>query len=200
MADLYHRHVRPFALLFLFTVRFSKFINLIGFINSLACANSGRPHSIAELDCQLLLPSDDECWSNSLLYTETLNGTFSVRFNQVQTGQIIGSIFDNSKLPQSVRNDQASRPSLSLTAYLARAATLLARVTAYINRSKVRDLNIVNEKGSDLVALDESLDTLQAQLPDYFKFTDKTIEDFQHGTPAEFHTLVMVRFNLSTFT
>lgn len=193
MADIYHRHVSTNH------DNWHILLNLyqpLEPLYSLACANSGRPHSIAELDCQLLLPSDDECWSNSLLYTETLDGSCSVRFKQTSTGQIIGSMFDNSKLPQAARNDQTARPSLSLTAYLARAATMLARVTAYINRSKVRDLNVVKEKTSELTALDDALNALQSQLPDYFKFTDENIEDFRHGAPAEFHTLVMVSYRI----
>ncbi|KAH8552980.1 fungal-specific transcription factor domain-containing protein [Umbelopsis sp. PMI_123] len=167
-------------------------------IDILSCANSGRPRSIGELDCQLLLPSDDDCWSNSLLYTETLDGSCSVRFTQTSDGQIIGSLFDNRKLPQSIQNDQRARPTLSLTAYLARAATLLSRVTSYVNQSKIRDLTVLNAKDSELTNLDEALTSLQDQLPEFFKFTNENIEDFRHGTPAEFHALVMLHGILNT--
>lgn len=164
-------------------------------IVSLACANSGRPRSIGELDCQLLLPSDDGCWSNSLLYTETLDGTSSVRFKQTPEGNIIGTLFNNGKLPANAQSsDLRSRGTLSLTAYLARAATILSRITSYINRSKIRDLNQLSDKNSELLELDEALTSLQANLPEFFQFTVENIEDFRTGTPAEFHTLVMVSF------
>jgi hypothetical protein len=161
----------------------------------LACANSGRPTAISELDCQLLLPSDDECWSNSLLYTETLDGSCSVRFTQTGNGEIIGSMFDNNKLPKSMRNDQSARPSLSITAYLTRASTVLSRIAAYINRSKVRDLNLIKEKRDEIGALDEALASLYKKLPDYFKFTDDNLEVFRNSTPAEFHALVLVSYS-----
>ncbi|KAI9284826.1 fungal-specific transcription factor domain-containing protein [Umbelopsis sp. AD052] len=167
-------------------------------IDILACANSGRPRSIGEQDCQLLLPSDDGCWSNSLLYTETLDGSCSVRFKQTDDGNIIGSLYNNGKLPVAVQNDQRSRSTLSLIAYLARAATTLSRITCYINRSKIRDLNILSDKNSELMQLDEELTSLQANLPEFFQFTDENIEDFRHGTPAEFHSLVMLHGLLNT--
>ncbi|KAG2181152.1 hypothetical protein INT43_008734 [Umbelopsis isabellina] len=169
-------------------------------VDILACANSGRPTAISELDCQILLPSDDECWTNSLLYTETLDGSCSVRFTQTGSGEIIGSMFDNNKLPQSMRNDQSSRPSLSITAYLARTSTILARIAAYINRSKVRDLNLIKEKRDEISGLDEALTSLYKKLPDYFKFTDDNLEVFRNSTPAEFHALVMLHGLLSTAT
>ncbi|KAM3584420.1 hypothetical protein VKS41_003235 [Umbelopsis sp. WA50703] len=169
-------------------------------IDILACANSGRPTAISELDCQLLLPSDDECWSNSLLYTETLDGSCSVRFTQTGNGEIIGSMFDNNKLPKSMRNDQSARPSLSITAYLTRASTVLSRIAAYINRSKVRDLNLIKEKRDEIGALDEALASLYKKLPDYFKFTDDNLEVFRNSTPAEFHALVLLHGVMSTAT
>jgi hypothetical protein len=140
------------------------------------------------------LPSDDGCWSDSLLYTETLDGSCSVRFKQAPDGNIIGSLFNNNKSPAGVQNDQRSRSTLSLIAYLARAATLLSRIASYINRSKIRDLNILSDKNSELLELDEALTSLQANLPEFFQFTDENIEDFRHGTPTDFHSLVMVSF------
>ncbi|CAO3694028.1 unnamed protein product [Umbelopsis ramanniana] len=168
-------------------------------VDILACANSGRPRSIGELDCQLLLPSDDGCWSNSLLYTETLDGTSSVRFKQTGEGNIIGALFNNGKLPATAQSsDMRSRCTLSLTAYLARAATILSRITSYINRSKIRDLNHLSDKNSELLELDDALTTLQTNLPEFFQFTLENIEDFRHGTPAEFHSLVMLHGLINT--
>ncbi|KAI9492545.1 hypothetical protein BDB00DRAFT_429874 [Zychaea mexicana] len=164
-------------------------------------ASTGRPGVLQEEDCEVLLPSDEDGWSKGQFYTETVNGNRVVVFNvrALQDSNLLGisTAIDPPIPPANNKDDTNNR--LGSLAEMNYGASLLGRVTTFINRGSSRERKMFTSRGPDpdFIKLDQQIDAWYDRLPADLKKAPADIERYlqEHPMDACRHLLIRVMYN-----
>ncbi|KAI9258795.1 fungal-specific transcription factor domain-containing protein [Phascolomyces articulosus] len=162
-------------------------------------ASTGRPGILQEEDCEVLLPSDEDGWTKGHFYTETVNGSRVVVFNvrALRDSNLLGisTSIDPVSPVNDANNNQLQLGSLAQMNY---GASLLGRVTAFINRGG-RERKMFTAQGPDpeFIKLDQQIDAWYERLPDNLKTKPSHIERYRKENPVDAcrNMLIQVMYN-----
>lgn len=169
-------------------------------IDKFSSAATGRPSILQDSFCTAFLPAKVDDCINDQYYTENLDNSRFVllNVNGLKESQLLGSSLltgfsnidpsiapkDSSSSPllPSLALVSGGRPSLNCFAYLIRAASLLGRVTAFINSKAKDQRNLVPpcHPDSEFSKLDRAITEWYEQLPLHLKDSPENFEKYEN--------------------
>ncbi|KAI7855071.1 fungal-specific transcription factor domain-containing protein [Circinella umbellata] len=161
-------------------------------------ASTGRPGILQEEDCEVLLPCDEDGWSKGHFYTETVNASRVVLFNvrALQDSNLLGISTCVGPSPDTNTNNERELGSLAQMVY---GASLLGRVTTFINRGGRERKMFTCEQGPDpeFIKLDQQIDLWYERLPEHLKSKPIDIERYrkENSVDACRNLLIQVMYN-----
>lgn len=164
---------------------------LTNIILRFSSAATGRPSSIQEHFCTAFLPAHLDSDNQDQYYTETLDDSkyILLNINGLRESSLLGTQTFISNSPTSITSPvMGGRPHLNCYAYLIRAASLLGKVTAYVNlkgKDKAKEFPLC-DPNSEFSKLNKAIEEWHDRLPMHLKNTPANFELYRgkNGTSS----------------